>query len=333
MRQALAAATAFCAEHGVDIAAIKALPTGDLDRLTKIAEGVERLITPDLLRKEFLAHERLVAMLFKAIKPDPTVLEFASGVACVGIIAAAIRERTGEGEAPDVSMVMFEINRLLDDAIAADGFRISDAPDKHGKRPGVIDLSAIDFEALAKKFKKSKHKNVELEQLKAAIRAQLEKLIRINKTRTDYAAKFEALIESYNAGSRNIDELFKELLGLSRSLNDEEHRHVREHMSEEELTIFDILTRPDPELSAGERDEIKKVTKHLLGKLRALLVINWRQKVQARAQVLTAIKNTLDDELPPPYTKAIYQKKVAAVFEHVYESYQGEGASVYTMAR
>ncbi len=327
LRRELDAAVAFCAKNGVSIAAIEALPTGSLDRLTKIADGVERLISPDPLRKDFLAHERLVAMLFMAVKPDPAVLEFFSRVACLTTIAAAIRERTGEGAA-DVSMVMGEINRLLDDAIAADGFRIAD-DDKTGERPGVINLSAIDFEALAKKFGKSKRKNVELEQLKAAIRVQLEKLIRFNKTRTDYSAKFEALIESYNSGSRNIDDLFKELLAFSRSLTSEEQRHVRESLSEEELTVFDILTRPGPDLAPAERDEVKKVTKHLLAKLKAVLVINWRQKMQARAKVLGAIKDTLDEELPPPYSKDVYEKKVAAVFEHVFESYQGEGASVF----
>ena len=85
--------------------------------------------------------------------------------------------------------------------------------------------------------------------LKAAIRAQLDKLIRSTGPARTSHEKFEALIESYNAGSRNIEELFEELLKLSRSLNDEQQRHVRENMSEEELVIFDILTRPAPELS------------------------------------------------------------------------------------
>ncbi len=326
LRKALTDATAFCAKHGADIAAIETLPVGSLDRLTKIADAVGCLITPDPLRKDFLAHERLVSMLLKAVKPDPAVLEFVSRASCLAIIAATVRERTGEGGGADVSMVMGEINRLLDDAIAADGFSIADAKDK---RAGVINLSSIDFEALAKKFKKSKRKNVELEQLKAAIRAQLEKLIRFNKTRADYAAKFEALIESYNAGSRNIDDLFKELVTLSRSLTDEESRHVREKLSEEELTVFDLLTRPEPDLEPAERDEVKKVTKHLLAKLKAVLVINWRQKVRSRAQVMGAIQDILADELPKPYSKDIYERKVAAVFEHVYESYQGEGASVF----
>ncbi|MHB9008541.1 MAG: type I restriction enzyme endonuclease domain-containing protein, partial [Limisphaerales bacterium] len=63
--------------------------------------------------------------------------------------------------------------------------------------PGM-DLSKIDFEALRRRFKESKRPNTDLEVLKAAIRAQLEKLIRLNKTRADFAEKFEELIESYN---------------------------------------------------------------------------------------------------------------------------------------
>lgn len=35
---------------------------------------------------------------------------------------------------------------------------------------------------------------------------------------------------------------------LSNSLNDEQQRHVRKNMSEEDLVIFDILTRLAPEL-------------------------------------------------------------------------------------
>jgi type I restriction enzyme R subunit len=38
-------------------------------------------------------------------------------------------------------------------------------------------------------------------------------------------------------------------VALSRVLTDEQGRHVREHLSEEELTIFDILTRPCPQLT------------------------------------------------------------------------------------
>jgi len=53
-------------------------------------------------------------------------------------------------------------------------------------------------------------------------------------------------------------------------------------MTEEELVIFDILTRPAPELSPEERAEVKQVARTLLERLKALLVLNWRQKSAAR---------------------------------------------------
>ena len=271
----------------------------------------------DPLRKEFLAHERLVRTLYGAVKPDPAVLEFASRLSCLGIIADEIRLRTNGERPSDISAVLAKVNQLLDDSIAADGFQIR--ADSEG-RP-LIDLAKIDFETLSKRFKQSQKKNIDLEQLKAAIRAQLDKLIRINKTRADYRAKFEALIESYNTGSRSIEELFEELVRFSRSLNEEEQRHVREQLTEDELTVFDILTRPGPNLTPEERNEVKKVARILLEKVKGTLVIDWRAKAQARAQVRLTIEDTLDEGLPRAYSPELYHQKCSAVFEHVFESF------------
>jgi type I restriction enzyme R subunit len=216
---------------------------------------------------------------------------------------------------------MGEINRVLDESIT--GVAMPSTP------AAVLDLSKIEFAALAKKFESAEHKNTEIEVLKAAIRAQIDKLIRLNKPRADFAEKFEQLIESYNAGSRNIEELFEELLKLSRNLSEEQQRHVRENMTEEELVIFDILTRPAPDLSEEERREVKKIARELLTKLKALLVIAWRNKSGARSQVKLAIEDTLDEGLPRKYTPELYQQKCSAVFEHVYESYPERDRGVY----
>jgi len=155
-------------------------------------------------------------------------------------------------------------------------------------------------------------------------------MVRLNRTRTDYLEKFEALIDDYNNGSRNIEEIFRDLLALSKVLTGEQTRHVREHLSEEQLTIFDILTRPGPELSTAEREEVKKVARQLLERLHELLVLGWRQKIQARARVRLEIENVLDDGLPRAYSKELYESKCDSLFEHVFESYQGEQRSVFT---
>ena len=323
LRKAVEAATAFCATRQVILPAIEQLPAGGMERLQRIDDAVNAMISPDPLRREFLSHERLVSTLYGAVKPDPAALEFAGRVACLAAIADAIRTKLNPNPA-DITEVMGDIAKLLDSSITGVDMPAKPAP--------VMDLSKIDFEALRQRFKDSKHRNTDLEILKAAIRAQLEKLIRLNKTRADFAETFEELIESYNAGSRNIEELFEELLKLSRNLNAEQERHVRENMTEEELTIFDVLTRPGPDLSAAERAELKKVAHQLLQRLKVLLVLNWREKSQARAQVRLAIEDELDRGLPQAYTRDIYGRKCSQVFEHVYENYFGEGASIFSTA-
>jgi type I restriction enzyme R subunit len=124
--------------------------------------------------------------------------------------------------------------------------------------------------------------------------------------------------------------LFDELVALSRALTDEQQRHVRENLTEEELTVFDLLTRPGPELSAAERNEVKKVARLMLARLGQLLVLDWRQKGDARARVRLAIEDALDGGLPRAYTPELYRTKCSLVFEHLYENYQGEGASNYS---
>ena len=323
LRKSVDYATEFCAQRGVILSAIGQLPAGSMARLQRIDDAVNALISPDPLRREFFGHERLVSTLYGAVKPDPAALEFSARVACLAAIADAICTKLNPNPA-DITAVMGDIGKLLDASITG--------VDMPAKPSPVMDLSKIDFEALRQRFKDSKHRNTDLEILKAAIRAQLEKLIRLNKTRADFAETFEELIESYNAGSRNIEELFEELLKLSRNLSDEQQRHVRENLSEAELTIFDILTRPGPDLSAAERAELKKVAHQLLQRLNTLLVINWREKSQARAQVRLAIEDELDRGLPQTYTRDIYGQKCSQLFEHVYENYFGEGASIFSTA-
>jgi type I restriction enzyme R subunit len=316
LRQAVKDAVAFCAKRDAVLSDIEKSPVGSMERLKLLGDAVNALIAPDQVRRDFFGHERLVNTLYGAVKPDPASLEFYSVVACLTAIGDAIRTALNPNP-PDISAVMGDINKLLDESV--EGVAIHDKP------MPKIDLSKIDFEALAKRLKKSKHRNTDLEILKAAIRAQLEKLISLNKTRTDLGKKFEELIEAYNSGSKNIEDL----LAFMRELSQEEHRHVREHMSEEELVILDILTRPAPELTTEERDELKKVAKQLLAKLKGLLVLDWRKRQTSQARVRDAIKDLLDEGLPRAYTPELYQQKCSSVYEHIYESYPQSGEGVY----
>jgi len=322
LRYAVNDANMFCLEHGIALVEIEAMPTAYFTQAGAIQVAADRLMAPETIKRDFLALEALVSSLYRAVKPDPVAIEFAQRCGCLAAIAECIRTVS---DPPDISHIMQGIQDLLDESIAAEPFKIRQTTSAYGQ----IDLSKINFEALRKRFENKKPSNTDVERLKAAVRAQLERMMRLNPTRADYLAKFQELIEGYNSGSRNIEEIFKELLALSQVLTEEQTRHVREHLSEEELTIFDILTRPAPDLNTEEREEVKRVAHHLLEKLNKLLVLGWRQKISTRARVKIEIENALDEGLPRAYTKELYETKCLAVFEHVYQSYQGEGKSVY----
>jgi type I restriction enzyme R subunit len=326
LRKAVGDATAFCKARGVDLSKIEGASAEKFERAQVVEDGANQLLAPEQVKRDFMARARLVDALYGAVKPDPVAVEFATRCGSIRALADYIRNRT---DPPDISHVMQGIQELLDRSIGAEPFKIKEK----GKTSGTqgIDLSKIDFEKLAKRFEKKKPTSSDLERLKAAVKAQLERMVRLNRTRADYLEKFEALIEAYNSGSRNIEEIFKDLLALAGVLTEEQERHVREHLREEELTIFDILTRPGPKLSAEEREEVKKVARQLLERLNALLVLDWRGRSSARAKVRIEIEDALES-LPRAYTDDLFRTKCGALFEHVYEAYAGDGRSVFTEA-
>ena len=322
LRQVLDEAIRFCAEHQVDIAAIHVITDG-MQRLQAIEDAVEALIAPEVVLKRFQEQQRLVQILHAAIKPDPAAQEFAGTVGVLNTIAASIREKLYPNP-PDISAVLGQIGQVLDQSIT--GIAIRD------QGPPSIDLSKIDFQALADKFKKKRNKKTELEELKALIAAHLARMVQLNPTRADFREKFEALIASYNAGSRSVEEIYKQLLQLSLQLSQEQQRHIRENLSEEELAMFDILLQSAPNLSDSDRAKVKQSARELVERIKALLVLNWQQKSSARAKLKLQIQEALDIGLPRAYTPELYQQKCEAVFAHIEKAYPERELSIYSLA-
>ncbi len=148
----------------------------------------------------------------------------------------------------------------------------------------------------------------------------------------DFYEEFQRLIDEYNAGTLNAEELFEKLDDFAKRLTEEEQRHIRENLSEEELAIFDIMMKPRLEMTDVEEKKVKEVAKELLLTLKnEKLVLDWRKYQQRRAQVKVAIKDILDT-LPPVFTRDLYKEKCDRVYEHVYDNYIGDGKSIYTRA-
>jgi len=248
-------------------------------RIGLIDEAVEAFLANEADKKTYLQMASRVARLFKAILPDPLANELAPLSVLVSYLAAKIQAL---GDPPDISAVMGDVETLLNGSIATEGYRIGPA----SKPEVLVNLSEIDFAALQAKFAQG-HKRTAAEKLKKLIEGKLTQMVAVNASRMDLADKFQKLIDEYNAGSRNIESFFNGLKDFIVTLTVEEQRAIAEELTEEELAIFDILTKPEPVLTQAEEAEVKKVCRELLATLkREKLVLDWREKQQAKAGVM-----------------------------------------------
>jgi len=227
---------------------------------------------------------------------------------------------------PDISQVIGDIESLLDESIEAEGYTVDSEDDLR-----IVDISKIDFDKLKAIFRR-KRKNTVTESLVNAIESKLSQMVNLNRTRIDYLEKFQKMIEEYNSGTCDKDAFFENLMKFIKDLSDEEKRGVKEGLSDEELTIFDLLTKPEMKLDQKELAKVKDVARDLLKRLKEeKLVLDWRKRMQSRALVKLSIEDALD-QLPRAYTKELYQQKCEVVYNHIFESYYGSGQSIYAMA-
>lgn len=323
LKHLLARGITFLSEHGVNAQAIK--DAQGFEKVAKLDDAVEQLIANEETKNSFMSQARIVSRVYRAILPDPDANELAPDAVLISVIAQKIKAL-----APpvDIAEVMQQVEELLDRSIAPVPYIIKEDDDQP-----LHDLSQIDFEKLKEKFNQGR-KRTEAEKLRALLSMKLETMLTENPTRKDFMEKFQKLIDAYNSGSLNIEVFFKELVDLTADLQVEDQRAIRENLSEEELALFDILTKPVPELAEKEKAQVKKVCKELLETLKAeKLVLDWRKKDRARSDVRRTLEIVFDRGLPESYDEGIYNEKCELAFHHIFTSYYGAGESVYSAMR
>lgn len=321
LKMAIIEAGKFCKDRKIDLEAIK--KADGYNRVKLLGEAVDEIIAKEESKKTFLNMAAKIARVFRAIKPDPLCNKYVADVTLLCVLGKKIKELAPPA---DISEVMKDIEQLLDDSIATEGYKI--IREKVPDTVPLIDLSQIDFEKLKEKFPTSK-KRTEAERLKALISRKLNEMLQQNRSRMDFLERFQRMIDEYNSGSKNIEALFEELIRFAQSLNEEEQRAVREGFTEEELAVYDILTKPEPKLSKKDEIEVKKLVRELLDKLkREKLVLDWRKEQRTKAKVKFFIEEFLDERLPDVYDENIFQQKCDRMFMHVYNVYGGYGGEM-----
>ena len=312
---------AFCTERDVDLDELSSLRGFELVAAGK--RTIEMLLVDDDEKTAFLSRAALVDRLYKAILPDKRANEFSRVRAVAKFIADGI---AAYSERLDVSGVLGRVEQLLDESVAAQEYLIPDS-----EAEALFDLAAVDWKGLEQAFRQGRPRTA-AQRLRSLLSARIAALVRLNPTRVNLVGRYEKLMAEYNAGSLNTEMFFQELLNFGETLTEEEARSLSEELNEEQLAIFDLLMRPELELSEDEKSQVKRVAEELLAVLkRGKIVLDWRKEQSTRAAVRVAVEETLD-RLPEKFTRQIYAQKCEAVYQHVFDSYWDDGHSVYNTA-
>jgi hypothetical protein len=139
---------ALCAAAGVDLPALR---DARASSTSPCATPPSRRCSPTRdQRTAFLAAARQVRKLFKALLPDPAAAAQQHTVAAIRVLAERLLD-LARPPAADLDEIADAVDELLDRSVGAEEYVIRAAAEGSEPDP-LIDLSQIDFDALAARF-------------------------------------------------------------------------------------------------------------------------------------------------------------------------------------
>ena len=310
LKKALRNAKEFMRGEKMELEPLLAAPSEQ--KLLILEQYADKIIGVQENKKKFLNLSSDLQSAYRSVLPDPNAEDYCREVTAVRVLASRIRDVGAKSV--DVSQVKKDLEDLLDKSIQAGEYVIP----QHKK---IKDLSLLDANALQAFFAGLENKNMQVACMSAELKKKIAEMVRKNKKRAKFMERLISLLQEYNSGAHDIDQLFEDLIDLAKDLSEEEQRAARENMTEEELAIFDLLIKDN--LNPDEVACIKGTSHELLINLKPLLVSHWRDFEPNRAGVKTTISDLLYEKLPEPtYTEQDCEIKKIEVYNFVYEHYR-----------
>ncbi|MGM0563573.1 MAG: type I restriction endonuclease subunit R [Pseudomonadota bacterium] len=319
LSDAIEQARQFCAER--DIVIDQALAADDVFKQVGLFnEWADKLLAKDEWRQSFKVFENTITALYEACKPeilgDPVVRKVALFQYLRGVLDSIVEQQ-------DIDSATRKINELLDESLIVDDQKFDQVKQtpanwKIEQKGRDWDLSKVDFDKLKEDFKQAKYKNIEIADLRAFLEKKLQDMLNQNRTRRDFAERLQEIIDNYNAGSSSADESYAQLMEEMAALKEEESRHVRKGLTEDELEIYDLLCKA--KMTKAEEKKVRLAARALLKRLTEerpkVLVQDWYKDMQTRLAVRDEVGAVLDEHLPEEsYDKELFIQKRDRVFE------------------
>lgn len=313
LNETIEGTVAYCSEINVDLN----LALGQLDTFKKLdifESFANTILGNDEWKNEFKVYANTVEMLYESLRPDIFKMEWDNSLKEVILYLRGIIE--GKIRPEKLEAARERIDELLDQSVLAVK---ETATYSIVTKVKEIDLSKLNIDELRAQFKKIKYKNIEIANLREYIERKLVIMMKKNVTRGNFADLFQTIIDNYNAGGSQNDDFFEKLLKFMEDLKQEDERHIKEELSEEELELFDLLRKD--KLTKDEEKKVKLAAKMLYETLTSkkyeLFVVGWQNDPQPKEKVKSEILNVLNSFLPESYERDVFTQKSNVVYEHI----------------
>lgn len=303
----------FLTEHGFSLE--KLVNASDFEKVALIQDGADAVCVTTEIKKRFEIQARELFRKFKYIESKEVSEETVQYKNAISAIYDQLQEKRKHA---DNSALMSQISDIVSNHVSVT--RVIHSADSK-----KFDISKIDFDRLRKEFEKAPRKNLLMMDLQQLIEQRLAQMLKENPLRIDYYERYQEIVNEYNQDNKKdtIAVTFENLMKLVSELDDEQKRYIAEGFdSDEELTIFDLLSR-DSELSKEEIKQVKKLAQTMLMKIKARIheLDHWRDKEETQSIISVLIRDLLWADLPDSYDDKAVANYRQRIFEYIYQTY------------
>lgn len=300
-------------EHGFSLENL--VNASDFEKVALIQDGADAVCATTEIKKRFEIQARELFRKFKYIESKEVSEETVQYKNAISAIYDQLQEKRKHA---DNSALMSQISDIVSNHVSVT--RVIHSADSK-----KFDISKIDFDRLRKEFEKAPRKNLLMMDLQQLIEQRLAQMLKENPLRIDYYERYQEIVNEYNQDNKKdtIAVTFENLMKLVSELDDEQKRYIAEGFdSDEELTIFDLLSR-DSELSKEEIKQVKKLAQTMLVKIKARIheLDHWRDKEETQSIISVLIRDLLWADLPDSYDDKAVANYRQRIFEYIYQTY------------
>lgn len=304
---------AFLKEQGFLLSEL--IEASDFAKLALVQDGANAVCATMEIKKRFEIQARELFRNFKYIESKEVSLETVQYKNAVSAIYEQLQEKR---KCADNSALMSQISEIVSNHVLVNKLIASSDSKK-------FDISKIDFDRLKKEFEKAPRKNLLMMNLQELIEQRLEVMLKENPLRIDYYERYQEIVNEYNKDNTKaeIAVIFENLMKLVSELDEEQKRYITEGFdSDEELTIFDLLSR-DTVLSKEEIKHIKKLAQVMLTKIKTKIheLDHWRDKEETQSIINVLIRDLLWADLPDSYDDVALENYRQQIFNYIYQAY------------